>query len=157
MKTTAGTCLKDLMTLLLAIILAGCGSPWEKLDGTWLCDVEATLAREQGIKNIPRQKAIGTQDLQLRSALSNLFIIVDAKKKTITSNIANPYYSALNYEFEPSTRGNNIVLTTKSALTLHFSVQDDKTALIWFTGGAAMIFRLSPRGISLRRPLAPPP
>jgi hypothetical protein len=143
-KYAASLHMKTVMMPLLAVILAACGASWEKLDGTWRCDAKATIAREQGIKNVSQQQVQDSQTQQVLNALDSVVITVNTKKKIITSNVSNPFLPPQDYAFEPSARKEDIILTSKAGPTLNFRLQDDKTALVWLPKGAAMVFRLDP-------------
>jgi len=100
------------------------------------------MGRERGIRNLTQQPAKDAQmpDRQVQDALTSLFITVNTKTRTIISNIRNPFLPAQEYDFEPSTQGGKIILNSKAGPTLHFKLQDKQTALVWFTGGAAIVF-----------------
>lgn len=123
--------MKKFLLIMLMLLLAGCSSNLDKLNGKWQCDTKQTLviADEETRKQFADPLAVGL----LEAMLSKFQISVDASKKEITIRMGGMEKT------EPFTveseSGNKITLKVRDKSVLFDFFDNDTFIFSGATGG----------------------
>ncbi|MDD4701981.1 MAG: hypothetical protein PHI96_07130 [Desulfovibrio sp.] len=119
--------MKKFAWIFIVLLLTGCGSNLEKLDGKWQGDPAASVALAG--PDVQKEFAeIPLVTTMIESIVKNFRVDVDARNKTIAFALGNIAYTG---GFTVvSDKGDTIALKTDKGKTLNFVLKDPNTVVL---------------------------